>query len=96
MDADEAAGQPAAPDMSGGEIVAMDAARAAGEHEVQARQLLERSRRSLDRMHAEDREEAIELHDRIEAAIAAANTTALREASRALEELLFFIEGQQP
>src|SRR6266566_9190253 len=41
------------------------------EGEPEARRLVERSRRVLDRMHAEDREEAIELHEKIETAIGA-------------------------
>jgi len=61
--------------------------------DVEARRVLERSRRALDQMHAEDREEAIELHERIEAAIDAGNASELRAALGALEELLFFVEG---
>jgi molecular chaperone DnaK (HSP70) len=57
--------------------------------------LLERSRRLFDQMHADDREEAIELHDKIEMAIAARDDTAASSAARSLEELLFFIEGQR-
>ena len=45
-------------------------------------------------MHEEDREEAIDLHERIGAAIESGDAAALAEASRALTELLFFIEGQ--
>ena len=45
-------------------------------------------------MHADDREEAIDLHEKIEAAIAAGDSAALEEASKALKELLFFVEGQ--
>jgi molecular chaperone DnaK len=56
--------------------------------------LLERSRRSLARMHADDREEAIDLHEKIEAALEAHDSVALAEASKALRELLFFVEGQ--
>ena len=63
-----------------------------GEEEAVA--LMERSRGILDRMHAEDREEAIDLHEKLEAAIDAGNVTALAEASRALRELLFFMEGR--
>jgi DNA-binding FadR family transcriptional regulator len=44
-------------------------------------------------MHEEDRNEAIGLHDRIEAAIAAGDDAELSDASRALGELLFFVEG---
>ena len=56
--------------------------------------LLARSRGVLDRMHPDDREEAIELHDRIDAAIAADDPHAIQEAARVLKELLFFVEGQ--
>jgi molecular chaperone DnaK len=62
--------------------------------EVDADNLMARSRKLLDRMHVEDREEAIDLHERIEAAIESGNTETLAEASRALKELLFFMEGQ--
>jgi molecular chaperone DnaK (HSP70) len=65
------------------------------EGDVGVRRLLERSRRLLDQMHAEDREEAIDLHERIEAAMAAGRAGELREASLALQELLFFVEGQR-
>ena len=56
--------------------------------------LLARSRGVLDRMHPDDREEAIELHDRIDAAMAADDAPAIQEATRVLKELLFFVEGQ--
>ncbi|MBZ5723482.1 MAG: Hsp70 family protein [Acidobacteriia bacterium] len=55
--------------------------------------LLERSRRLLAKMHAEDREEAIDLHEKIETAMASRDAAALQEASGALKELLFFVEG---
>ena len=45
-------------------------------------------------MHAEDREEAIGLHETIEAALTSGDSAALEEATRALKELLFFVEGQ--
>ncbi|MEP7308132.1 MAG: Hsp70 family protein [Acidobacteriota bacterium] len=60
----------------------------------ETRQLLERSRRLLDQMHPEDREAAIELHEKIDAAIDAGRVDELQAASEALEELLFFVEGQ--
>jgi molecular chaperone DnaK (HSP70) len=60
--------------------------------EVQA--LLERSRGMLGKMHSEDREEAIDLHEKIDAALQSGDAGALREASKALKELLFFVEGQ--
>jgi DNA-binding FadR family transcriptional regulator len=58
------------------------------------RELLERSRQRLEQMHADDREEAVELHERIAAAMDGGDREALREASRALGELLFFVEGK--
>jgi molecular chaperone DnaK len=64
------------------------------DREIAAHELMERSRRLLDVMHAEDREEAIGLHEAIQAAIQSGDTAALDEASRALKELLFFSEGQ--
>jgi molecular chaperone DnaK (HSP70) len=66
---------------------------AEGEDVAAAHRLLERSRSLLERMHDDDREEAIGLHERIEAAIEAGDATEVRDASRALGELLFFIEG---
>ncbi|MBW2018779.1 MAG: Hsp70 family protein [Deltaproteobacteria bacterium] len=59
-----------------------------------ARSLLERSRGLFDKMHDEDKEEAIDLHEQIESAIASQDSKALSEACRALEELLFFVEGK--
>ncbi|MCP4628683.1 MAG: Hsp70 family protein [bacterium] len=57
-----------------------------------AKILLERSRRLLDRMHPEDQEDAIDLHERIESAIATRDTAGLSEVSEELKELLFFVE----
>lgn len=62
--------------------------------DAQVRKLLERSRRLLGRMHPEDREEAINLHEKIDAAVASADAAALKEAMAALNELLFFVEGK--
>ena len=59
-----------------------------------AKGLLERSRRLLDRIHPEDQEDAIDLHERIESAIAARDTPGLSEACEELKELLFFVEDQ--
>jgi molecular chaperone DnaK (HSP70) len=56
--------------------------------------LLERSRRLLTKMHAEDREEAIDLHEKIDTAMASGDAAALKGATAALKELLFFVEGQ--
>ncbi len=62
--------------------------------EAEAENLMARSRKLLESMHAEDREEAIDLHERIGDAIAAGDAEALAKATRALTELLFFMEGQ--
>jgi molecular chaperone DnaK (HSP70) len=67
-------------------------ARAGGDAEIES--LLERSRRLLAKMHAEDREEAIDLHERIDKATTSGDAAALKEATSALKELLFFVEGQ--
>ena len=57
-----------------------------------AADLVERSRNLLHKMHGEDREEAIDLHERIDIAIADGDGAALAAASQALRELLFFLE----
>jgi molecular chaperone DnaK (HSP70) len=58
----------------------------------EARALLERSRRLLDKMAAEDREEAIALHEQLEVAMNASDWRRLREASAELANLLFYVE----
>ena len=58
-----------------------------------AKALLDRSRRLLDRMHAEDQEEAIDLHEKIETAIASRDVKEVTAACEELKELLFFVEG---
>jgi molecular chaperone DnaK (HSP70) len=58
----------------------------------EARALLERSRRLLDRMNAEDREEAIALHERIEESLRAGDHDRLGKATAELAELLFYVE----
>lgn len=58
----------------------------------EARALLERSRRLLDRMNPEDREEAIALHEQIESALNAADWEQLRQAMTELADLLFYVE----
>jgi len=55
--------------------------------------LLDRSRRLLDRMHGDDREEAVTLNETIESALQSGDASALQQASEALRELLFFVEG---
>ncbi len=69
-------------------------ARAAMPGENEAGDLMERSRKLLEKMHAEDREEAIDLHEKIGVAIGSGDGEMLAEASRALRELLFFMEGR--
>ena len=64
------------------------------EQHAEARNLLDRSRRLLDSMHAEDREEAIDLHERIEAALDSGDAEAVLRGSKSLKELLFFVEGR--
>ncbi len=75
-------------------VIEAEVAPAALADEPEAANLVERSRKLLDRMHAEDREEAINMHERIGAAIESGNAAALGEALRALRELLFFMEGR--
>jgi len=58
------------------------------------RRLLARSRRLLDSMHDEDKEEAIELNESIENALTSQDSEALTRATHALEEFLFFVEGR--
>jgi len=60
----------------------------------EAQALVERSRSLLDTMHGDDKEEAIDLHEQIQTAIAASDLAALAKAVEALRELLFFVEGR--
>ncbi|MBV9677331.1 MAG: Hsp70 family protein [Acidobacteriaceae bacterium] len=86
-------------EMTGGEskasppdnIIPMDAAWVQPNRE--GRELVERARALLDSMHDEDREEVIELNEKIEAALAARDPATLTSATAALRELLFFVEG---
>jgi molecular chaperone DnaK (HSP70) len=94
-DAAIGSGGAAAPDAAAALETASGAAPpGAGADDARVRDLLERSRRRLEQMHDDDREEAVELHERIAAAMATGDREALRAASRALGELLFFVEGQ--
>jgi molecular chaperone DnaK (HSP70) len=78
---------------AGAQVIEMPApVRADGHAEIES--LLERSRLLLAKMHAEDREEAIDLHEKIDTAMASGDAAALQEATAALKELLFFIEGR--
>jgi molecular chaperone DnaK len=58
----------------------------------EARALLERSRRLLDKMTPEDREEAIALHEQIEEALKTAQRQPLHAAMTTLADLLFYVE----
>jgi molecular chaperone DnaK (HSP70) len=63
------------------------------EQRREAVDLIQRSRRLLDSMHADDKEEAIVLTAAIETAVAHRDSHALAQALKALKELLFFVEG---
>jgi len=56
--------------------------------------LLERSRSLLGAMHGDDKEEAVDLHEQIQAAVAARDLAALAPAAEKLRELIFFVEGR--
>ena len=53
-----------------------------------------RCRSLMPTMHADDQEEAMGLIEDVETALAEGNPAALVEASRALSEFLFFVEGR--
>ena len=74
-----------------GKVIPMDSNWA--EHRREAVELIQRSRRVLESMHAEDKEEAILLTASIEAAVAKHDSHALVDALQSLKELLFFVEG---
>jgi molecular chaperone DnaK len=58
----------------------------------EARALLERSRRLLDTMNSDDREEAIGLHEQIEQALQTSDWTQLQATMTELADLLFYVE----
>lgn len=60
----------------------------------EASDLVEQSQRVLGTLHEEDREEAIDLHEKINAAIRSNDPGALKKATADLRELLFFVEGR--
>ncbi|MGO9268846.1 MAG: Hsp70 family protein [Terriglobia bacterium] len=89
VESDEEAGETgAAPEAS-----AASSPAASTQEQREARNLIEQSRQLLDRMHPEDAEEAIELHAKIDAAIASGDQEAVAQGIKALRELLFFVEG---
>ncbi|MDT7811279.1 MAG: molecular chaperone DnaK [Acidobacteriaceae bacterium] len=61
---------------------------------LEGRRLLERSRQLIEQMHEEDREEAINLNQQIESAMADGDELALAESTEQLRELLFFVAGR--
>jgi molecular chaperone DnaK len=62
--------------------------------EDEGRKMIERSRLLLDKIHDEDREEAIDLNQAIESAIEDHDAAALKQAAHDLREMLFFVEGR--
>ena len=60
----------------------------------EASDLVEQSQRVMGTLHEEDREEAIDLHEKINAAIRSNDAGALKKATADLRELLFFVEGR--
>jgi molecular chaperone DnaK len=61
---------------------------------AEARQMIDRSRKLLDHVHEEDREEVIDLNQAIESAIEGQDAAALDKALHEMRELLFFVEGR--
>lgn len=59
-----------------------------------AQRLIDRSRQLLAAVHDEDKEEIIDLHEKIQGAIDALDRETLSDGVGALRELLFFIEGK--
>ena len=59
----------------------------------EAMTLVDRSRGLFGKMHSEDVEEAVGLHEKIDAALSSGDEKALSDATTALKELLFFVEG---
>jgi molecular chaperone DnaK (HSP70) len=76
---------------SSSKIVSIDTSQTRADRDTA--DLLDRSRRLLDRMHGDDREEAVTLNETIESALQSGDSPALQQASEALRELLFFVEG---
>ena len=79
--------------MTGAQVIEMPAPAAPGRG-AEIDGLLQRSGLLLAKMHPEDREEAIELHEKIDRAAKSGDTAALQDAAGALKELLFFVEGR--
>jgi molecular chaperone DnaK len=86
-------GEPEPPEVQkvNGKVVPLDSSWV--EKRREAIDLLERARRLLDSMHADDKAEATALADAIESAVARHDHKALSEAVKSLGELLFFVQG---
>ena len=100
-DAAEASAEDHADGHSGGyadereeRVPAPDSAAAWARARGEALLLVARSRERLASMHEEDREEAVDLNERIEQALAGSDRTGLEAAAAELRELLFFVEGR--
>jgi molecular chaperone DnaK len=59
----------------------------------EAMTLVDRSRSLFPKMHSEDVEDAVGLHEKIDAALSSGDEKELHDATAALKELLFFVEG---
>ena len=79
---------------AGAQVIEITAGAPKGSVDPELLKLLERSRQALGRMHPDDREEAINLHEQIDDAIASGDEETLKTSVASLKDLLFFIEGQ--
>ena len=61
---------------------------------AQGRDLVARSRKLIEQLHADDRIEAVDLNEQVEQAITVCQAEPLRQANDALREFLFFVEGR--
>ena len=75
--------------------IPIDSIRRSERDASEADALIERSRGLLERMHADDRGEAVTLHEKIETAVEEGDMQAMNAAMGELKELLFFIEGRR-
>ena len=79
---------------SGESLPATASSESAGSETTPTSALVERCRAGMDNMHDEDREEAINLIESVNSAEKSGDAAALTEATKALGEFLFFIEGR--
>ena len=92
--ADALGAAPAGAEGPSEEAPAADSAAAWARARGEALLLVARSRERLASMHEEDREEAVDLNERIEEALAGSDRAGLEAAAAELRELLFFVEGR--